>query len=190
MDGKKMDRRVRKTRNLLLNGLIQLMKEKDINDISVKELSDLADINRGTFYLHYNDIYDMLNKIEDELFVEFEGILDRDISTGKENAYDPEKTLLDIFTFLESHRELAKVMIGAHGDLTFVNRLKDLVEQRLEKSLEQCSDKPEYSYYPPFIISGFIGIIETWLDHPDPQSPEEMATICGNLLKNAIIRTE
>ena len=57
------DRRIRRTRALLRQGLIQLMETKDIKDISVKELSDLADINRGTFYLHYNDIYDMLGKM-------------------------------------------------------------------------------------------------------------------------------
>ena len=54
-----VDRRIRRTRTLLRQGLIQLMATKDIKDISVKELSDLADINRGTFYLHYNDIFDM-----------------------------------------------------------------------------------------------------------------------------------
>lgn len=48
MAEEKMDRRVRKTRALLTQGLIRLMKEKDIKDISVKELSDLVDINRGT----------------------------------------------------------------------------------------------------------------------------------------------
>ena len=79
MATEKTDRRVRRTRALLLKGLIGLMKEKDIKDISVKELSDLADINRGTFYLHYNDIFDMVEKLEDELFVEFNAILDRNL---------------------------------------------------------------------------------------------------------------
>ena len=57
-----VDRRVRKTKKLLLDGLTQLMQTKDVSEISVKELSDLVDINRGTFYLHYRDIFDMLNK--------------------------------------------------------------------------------------------------------------------------------
>ncbi len=48
----KTDRRVRRTKRLLLESLTSLMKEKPIKDISVKELTDLADINRGTFYLH------------------------------------------------------------------------------------------------------------------------------------------
>ena len=56
MAQEKMDRRVRRTKTLLLQGLIQLMEVKDIKDISVKELSDLADINRGTFYLHYSEV--------------------------------------------------------------------------------------------------------------------------------------
>ena len=55
----KMDRRVRKTRALLLQGLVKMLETHDIQDISVKELTELVDINRGTFYLHYDDIYDM-----------------------------------------------------------------------------------------------------------------------------------
>ena len=73
----KTDRRIRRTKAILSRSLIQLMEEKEIRDISVKELTDLADINRGTFYLHYNDIYDLLAQMEDELFVEFNEILDQ-----------------------------------------------------------------------------------------------------------------
>lgn len=61
----KVDRRVRKTKAALRAGLIKLMQEKSIREITVRELVDEVDINRSTFYLHYTDIYDMLNKIED-----------------------------------------------------------------------------------------------------------------------------
>ena len=91
------DRRIRRTRALLRQGLIQLMDTKDIKDISVKELSDLADINRGTFYLHYNDIYDMLGKMEDELFTEFNEILDRTLTT---EPISSKTTLKEIFALL------------------------------------------------------------------------------------------
>ena len=65
---KKEDRRVRRTKKLLTHGLIQLMKEKQVQDITVRELADLVDVNRGTFYLYYRDIFDMLDSIEQELF--------------------------------------------------------------------------------------------------------------------------
>ena len=71
MDGLKEDRRVKKTKTQLLLGLTNLMQKKKIKDITVRELTDLVDINRGTFYLHYKDIYDMVDQIEDQLFTDF-----------------------------------------------------------------------------------------------------------------------
>ena len=73
---KTVDRRVRKTKNQLRQGLARLMLEKSLKEITVKELTDLVDMNRGTFYLHYRDIYDMVEKIEDTIMTEFQRILD------------------------------------------------------------------------------------------------------------------
>ena len=95
------DRRIRRTKALLQQGLIQLMETKEIKDISVRELSELADLNRGTFYLHYTDIYDMLWQMEDELFLEFNEILDRTL-TGE--ASSPAATLQEVFADRKSTR--------------------------------------------------------------------------------------
>ena len=57
-----VDRRVRKTRRQLRECLITLLKEKKVQDITVGELTDMADLNRGTFYLHYKDVFDLLEK--------------------------------------------------------------------------------------------------------------------------------
>ena len=62
----KMDRRVRKTRALLLQGLVKMLETHDIQDISVKELTELVDINRGTFYLHYDNLDEVLNELLDD----------------------------------------------------------------------------------------------------------------------------
>ncbi|MBO4981419.1 MAG: TetR/AcrR family transcriptional regulator [Lachnospiraceae bacterium] len=185
MASEKIDRRVRRTRTLLLQGLIQLMKEKDIKDISVKELSDLVDINRGTFYLHYNDIYDMVGKLEDELFMEFNDILDRNLSE-KNRTISHETVLFDIFTFLEKHRALAQVMIGPHGDLAFINRLKELVKTRIQHILDSTDSQQNHEYFYAFIVSGYIGVIENWLNHPAPPSPKEMVGICNSLLPKSL----
>ena len=164
----KMDRRVRKTRALLLQGLVKMMENHDIQDISVKELTELVDINRGTFYLHYDDIYDMLHKVEDEMFREFNEIM--------------EQEPLGFFRFLDRHRDLARVMIGPHGDLTFVNRLKDQIKKRTLRFLESAQSDANYEYLCSFIITGCVGVVETWLKEVTPQSPEEMAGILGTML--------
>ena len=177
----KTDRRVRRTKTLLLQGLLQLMTEKDIKDISVKELFDLADINRGTFYLHYNGIYDMLAQVEDELFLEFHEILDRTLNSD-EAIFSPKATLVEIFSFLERHKDVAKVMMSPHGDLAFVNRLNNLVKERMYNLLVSKQSAYDYSYIEAFTVSGCIGVIETWLSQPAPPSVEEVADICSNMM--------
>ena len=67
MEGHKEDRRIRRTKKLLKQALAQLMDEKEFKDITVKDITERADLNRGTFYLHYTDTYDILNKIENEI---------------------------------------------------------------------------------------------------------------------------
>lgn len=179
--GNKPDRRVRRTKALLQQGLIRLMREKDIKDISVRELSDLADINRGTFYLHYSDVYDMLAQLEDDLFQEFHSILDRTLNP-ESGVLSHGTTIREIFSFLERHRELAQVMMGGHGDLAFVNRMKNLVKSRIYCILYSKQAADSYPYIESFMVSGYIGVIEAWLNSPAPPTPEEMESICSRMV--------
>ena len=64
MEHNEQDRRVRRTRKRLQEALAALMREKELKDITVRELTDLADVNRGTFYSHYKDLYDMREQVE------------------------------------------------------------------------------------------------------------------------------
>ena len=90
--------------------------------------------------------------------------------------------LLEFFRFLDRNRDLAKVMIGPHGDLAFVNRLKDQIEKRTLQVLESAQSDANYEYLCSFIITGCVGVVETWLKETTPQSPEEMAGILGTML--------
>ena len=181
IQNKKTDRRVRRTRALLQQSLIQLMARKEIKDITVKELTDLADITRGTFYLHYSDIYDILRSMEYEMFVEFNEILNRSLSLDKEGSM-PEAILTDIFSLLERRRDMAKVMMGPHGDLAFVNHLKNLVKERIYQVLAQKKSGCEYDYAEAFAVSGCVGVVETWLYHPSPLPPHRIAKVCCDML--------
>lgn len=110
MKMEKVDRRVRKTKARLTEVLLTLMKEKEVKDISVKELSDLADINRGTFYLHYRDVYDMLDSVEDELFCQFSEILNRDFTAIQEDSLY--SVLEDVFSFLYENMQAGQVLMA------------------------------------------------------------------------------
>ena len=119
VESKKMDRRVRKTRMQLRSGLTQLMREKPIKDITVRELAQLVDINRCTFYLHYRDIYDMVEQVEQEVFEEFETLVLSHPSS--ELQHKPLAILLDLYEFFAANADLCTAFLGGNGDMSFGN---------------------------------------------------------------------
>ena len=109
------DRRVRKTRGQLRQGLVRLMREKSIQDITVKELCEECDINRGTFYLHYTDVYQLLHSIEDELLVEFERVLDGLTAQSVLAAATPSPAMCSMFELLADNAAVPQRRYGLSG---------------------------------------------------------------------------
>ena len=70
------DRRVKRTKKALRDALITLLEKKKINEISVTELTNLADVNRATFYFYYTDLLDMLQQLQNESYQAFKEIID------------------------------------------------------------------------------------------------------------------
>ena len=107
--GEKMDRRVRKTRAQLRAGLARLMQQKNIKEITVKELVDEIDINRSTFYLHYTDIYQMLQSIEGELMEDIlEAIKEHPLDPGmKEEGYS---FAIQLFRILAANKDFCAAL--------------------------------------------------------------------------------
>ena len=116
----KTDRRIRKTRAQLRKGLAELMQEKSVNEITVKELVERVDINRSTFYLHYTDIYNMLDSIEKELFEELETTFQAHAAGTLEEEVFP--FIEDVFSILEDNRDIVSALLGAHGDIGFLDQ--------------------------------------------------------------------
>jgi AcrR family transcriptional regulator len=93
----KTDRRVSKTLKALKNALIVLIEEKELRKITVSDITKEANINRGTFYLHYLDIYDMVEKLEDEIINKIKKIVDSGNTLATNYLYLP--TLVKIIEY-------------------------------------------------------------------------------------------
>ena len=123
----KVDRRVRKTKAQLRAGLARLMQKKSIKEITVKELVEEVDINRSTFYLHYTDIYQMLESIEAELMDEVSHLVEDyplDPLNNKESSYP---FIEQIFTILDNNKDICIALLGKNGDMAFVSRIEKLI---------------------------------------------------------------
>lgn len=179
----KSDRRVRRTKTLLENALLTFLRDRPLKDVTVKELCEAADVNRSTFYLHYKDVYDMMDQIEAELYDKFEALI---------AAYPPhslqENThalVYDIFCFIDENAKLCAILFGENGDLSFLASLKYSMRRlylETVTNITHSEDIKSIDYSYSYIASGFVGLIESWLSSDRRESPEEMATLAGNII--------
>lgn len=185
MEDQKVDRRIRKTKKALLQALTKLMSEKKINSITVKELTDLADVNRSTFYLYYEDIFDMVEKIESEILIDFTEAFNK---FKKETPSNDSllSFLTYLFGFIQRNAEMFKILLGPDGDYPFLEKLKETIKVSQPPIDSPCS-KVNFYYLMPYIISGCIGLIQQWLNDNMKVSPKEMAVIVIDILSNKVI---
>ena len=154
---KKEDRRVRRTKKLLTHGLIQLMKEKQVQDITVRELADLVDVNRGTFYLYYRDIFDMLDSMP---------------------------VLKELFHLVEENKELCQVLLGQNGDMKFLKKLSDVVQEAFRREwLMMKKDEVTFDYSYAFGALGFVGLLRTWLERDCVEKADDMAVLSDRMIR-------
>lgn len=185
---KKEDRRVRRTKKLLTQALTQLLQEKQINEITVKELTDLADMNRGTFYLYYKDMFDMLEKIEDGMFEALDAIVS--LHEHDDVSQQTKPILLDLFRFIEDNQEMCRVLLSPHGDMNFLHRLNEVVREKCLKAwpnIRKEKGEADFDYHYSFVVFGCAGIIRAWVNRNCSESAEKMAEMAyGMILRGSL----
>ena len=182
-----LDRRVRKTRQQLQHCLAVLLKEKKIQEITVREITEMADLNRGTFYLHYKDVFDLLEKVELELLDELDGTLQ------KYQASDLHQKLslifTDLFVCVQENAEMVQILLGENGDLNFVNQVKERVREKCLKDwfeLFNSQDSQLFDAFNAFVVSGCLGLVTYWLQNGMKESPKELAQIAEQIMMHGI----
>ncbi|MGI6154097.1 MAG: TetR/AcrR family transcriptional regulator [Christensenellaceae bacterium] len=187
MNPKGTNRSVRRTKEKLRQALTELLQEKPLQSIKVRELADRVDINRGTFYLYYKDIYDMIDQIENEMLEAFNDIVKLRVS--KNDGASPDPVLSDVFTFLANNADICIALIGPNGDLAFVNKLKELVRERCLyywTEIYNAKSTRYFDYFYAFFIAGCVGMFEEWLKSGMQETPEEMADILDRMIMNGV----
>lgn len=170
------------TKKNLKDAFFTIYAQKSIEKISIKEITDRAGYNRGTFYLYYNDIYDMLKEVEDMLLHETEVVIQENLI-----QHFP----IDIYGCIEMivkiHQEYYKyvtVLLGDQGDPVFLKRLKELLKPFWKQYVltnEGLSDF-ETELLLEYHLSGLISLITKWALDPGHMSIEEFMFFAMNHL--------
>ncbi|MBT9775933.1 TetR family transcriptional regulator [Clostridium sp. MCC353] len=181
MDGRdntKQDRRIRRTQKLLKDSLTQLMKEKEFKNISVKDITDRADLNRGTFYLHYTDTYHLLQQMENEVLEDFQEMINCYGHSFKRDTMLP--VLTPILDYIEENMQICKILFENNAANDFVDRFHSLIRQNglvIIKDTFPAANDAVVSCFFEFVTYGLIGLIKQWIDMGMVQPKEKLAEL-------------
>ena len=186
----RLDRGVQKTRKLYEAALIELLKTNDINRITVTDLSKMADVSRGTFYTHYDDIYDLLESVENSILEELTRIVSIEPHKGEIFLFEEEFTnIVNALKYAETNKEIFRVLLNDRGSLLFLNRLKNIFSEKLLTRMltVSFSDEKYNSILTAFYITGFIGAIQEWMKNDFNISAFELASLIKAMLKKGAV---
>ncbi|NBD25130.1 TetR/AcrR family transcriptional regulator [Paenibacillus glycinis] len=175
------DPRVIRTRQLIRDAFIDLLEETELEKITVNRIAERATINRVTFYLHYRDIPDMMERIADDMIQEIRAIL-RDIPKQSRSGDADWSTLIKILEHIAANAKFYTVLLASKSIPVFTDRLMklmvELITSRAEKrdaALANSAIAVPTDIAIWYGSSAFIGTIVCWLRSGMPYTPHYLA---------------
>jgi len=173
------DRRIRKTKKAFYRALIALLRKKEIREISVQELCDLADSHRSTFYYHYQDIYALLEEMEESVLDGFASHLAASASHDYGSVYD------DLLSYISKQRDVWEVLLGGKGSRDFRDRFSAIFKERYLEIWKYETGRKTFS--KPFrmlagtIVAAFMEFLSRWLKKDGGCPDEEIKAMLGDM---------
>lgn len=183
------DRRVKRTKKALRDALLSLLEKKPITEISVTELTTLADVNRATFYFYYTDLLDMLQQIQNEAYQSFKEVISESTPsiTTIEGFTDYAESLL---TYCKEHEALVKFIIKNDTNNQLYKQIQTLMLNNIPNSKEVFDVNNPARYSTNYILNAMVGIMIDWMDEGMKIPPHELAEFCAHIYLNGSYKTK
>lgn len=180
MSGVKGNRRTIYTKKVVKESLIELLEDKEIHKITVTDICKKADINRGTFYTHYKDAYDLLQSIEDELF---DQILKYVLETTNETHINT--LLINVFELILQNRSLCEILLCKQREGKILDRILYIAHKvNIDKLVGNLDIDGVYlDYLIKYSVGGVLSVIQSWLENGLKESPTDLVEFLDNILR-------
>ena len=187
MEKQSEDRRSRRSRRLLKEGLLQMMQEKRFSEITVRDITERMDLNRGTFYLHYPDTAALLQSVEEDMLAEAQALVDAHMAESTaERTLRP--VLLPILDYVVEHRTTIGTLLDSNSASGFVDRLQKLIYRngsRLTEAWFRDVSPEQMDYLMSFLTYGLIGLVKEWFGRGMDLPGEELVSMADRLVQGA-----
>ncbi|WP_436876072.1 TetR/AcrR family transcriptional regulator [Mammaliicoccus sciuri] len=183
------DRRVRKSKRAIKQAFIQLLKENNLDRITIQQISDLADVNRGTFYLNYEDKYALLDEMENEQIEKIKGFVDirkMDLSTKNSDRFIEDfvnKIIKNVITHIEHNIEFYQVILNLERKSQIEEQLADIVRSNIKHLIgnkDNVFGIPE-NYYLSYVVGSMMSMIKYWVSDENRVSVEELVNYVSTI---------
>ena len=183
------DRRTRLTKSLIRRAFTDLLAEKPLQRITVREVCQRAGVNRSTIYAHYTDLYDLLTRIEEEMLEDFQQALAPLLDPQLEEFPTPLQITTEIYRCLKENADVCTVTLGENGDKDFALRLlslgREICLKAYAKHFPEATTR-QLEYFYAFASGGHMELLRKWVEEGMATSAEEMAQLAENIMPYGI----
>lgn len=182
MESKQPDRRVLRTKRAIRSAFAQLLTAKDVNDITIKEIADLADINRKTFYNYYSGVHQVMDEVENEIITAFEADL-QDFDFHRD-IQDPARTFSKLSNIVNSDLQFYGTLLQARNRSLLQDKLTNLLRGKAVEVLrtKYDGDPLNLQIAVDYTMSGIMGVYLNWFHSGCTVSVEELSKIVSRLV--------
>ena len=183
LTARKTDRRTVMTKSMIKDALLELLQNTPYEKITVTALCKQSEITRATFYLHYKDIYDLRDQIEEEMMADFQKALSPLLETAQDVS--PVKITTGIFQCLKDNADLCTVTLGDYGDKAFAYRLVNTGREKCLTAYSRffaAATPKQIEFFYAFVSAGCIGLLQKWLAEGMATSAEEVAAMAEDIM--------
>ena len=178
---KNVDRRVLKTKRAIRNAFAKLMTEKDINDITIMELAETADINRKTFYNYYSGVHQVVEDIENDILKSYEVLLG---TVEFKKSMDAPYSLFERFSLLiNMDPEFFGYLLSMNGNINLITRIMTLLKDKTREAMTAQLDVEDYKadIMIDFVLSGMLSVYQHWFSSDRSVPAEEVSQIISTM---------
>ncbi|MFC3420176.1 TetR/AcrR family transcriptional regulator [Salinicoccus hispanicus] len=170
--------RKEETRNNLLEAFWSLYIEKPIEKITVRDITDLAGYNRGTFYTYFSDVYEVL-EIQKSALMPSEDMIIDPLKEIQNNDGKIQESINGVSEYIKNHGERIAILLGPGGDPKFTHELKARVRGIIMNFVRELDIREinEYEYLIEYHISGMINMYQLWVENDSNISEDELSAL-------------
>ena len=180
------DRRVVKTKRAIRNAFAELLTTREMDDITISDIAEVADINRKTFYSHYAGIHDLVAEIENEIVASFDDVLAMiDLGQTLENPYPVFARLTDI---INSDMDFYTHLMRVNRNSSLINKLSETLKARMMAVIagQSTLDGAKLELAVEYVSSGMFSAYQRWFNSERGQSIEEISSLISMITVNGV----